>query len=104
MVIEPQKHHYTANLVKELLVQHGIKQTSQRIKIGKMLLSKPQHLTADQVFSNPTPHFHLYNEDSGELMDYKAGSKPLKLDDTLELPKGTIASGVDVIIRIKNKV
>jgi Fur family iron response transcriptional regulator len=145
MAIEPQNHHYTSDSVKGLLSQHGIKQTSQRIKIGKMLLSSPQHLSAGQVLSsvnqdseiiskatvyntlnlfvdkglirqviigsgrvfydsNTSPHVHLYNEDSGELMDYEAGSKPLKLDDTLELPKDTIASGVDVIIRIKNKV
>ncbi len=145
MINESGHFHYTVDSVKGLLSQHGIKQTSQRIEIGKMLLSSPQHMSADQVLSgvnqdseivskatvyntlnlfvekglikqviinsgkvfydsNPTPHFHLYNEDSGELRDYKAGSEPLKLDDTLELPKGTIASGVDVIIRIKNKV
>ena len=110
-----------------------------------MLLTSPQHLSADQVLSsvnqdnevvskatvyntlnlfvekglikqviinsgkvfydsNPTPHFHIYNEDSNELMDYEAGSEPLKLDDTLVTPKGTIATGVDVIIRVKNKI
>ncbi len=146
MAIEPGHFHYTADSVKGLLSQHGIKQTSQRIEIGKMLLSSPQHLSADQVLSsvnqdseivskatvyntlnlfvekglikqviinsgkvfydsNPTPHFHLYNEDSNEVMDYETGSsEPLKLDDTLVVPKGTIVTGVDVIIRIKNKV
>ena len=145
MIKETGHFHNTVDSVKGLLSQHGIKQTSQRIEIGKMLLTSPQHLSADQVLSsvnqdnevvskatvyntlnlfvekglvkqviinsgkvfydsNPTPHFHLYNEDSNELMDYEAGSEPLKLDDTLVTPKGTIATGVDVIIRVKNKI
>jgi Fur family iron response transcriptional regulator len=162
MAIESRNYHYTADSVKELLVQHGIKRTSQRIEIGKMLLSSPQHLSADQVLSrvnqgseivskatvyntlylfvekglirqvitcsgkvfydsNTSPHFHLYNEDSGELMDFDAGQ--MKFDNKQKLPEktiascvcsfdcsipglpeNTIASGVDVIIKIKNKI
>ena len=128
--------------LKGLLMEHGIKQTSQRIEIGKMLLSCPQHMSADQVLShvnqenevvskatvyntlnlfvekglvrqvivdsgkvfydsNTTPHYHLYNEDTGELMDYKA--EPLKLDNLYDLPENTVLSGINIIIRVRNK-
>jgi Fur family iron response transcriptional regulator len=135
-----ETQNLSVNSVKGLFVQHGIKPTSQRIEIGRMLLSRPQHLSADQLLSgvnqdteivskatvyntlslfvekglirqviidsgrvfydsNTTPHFHLYNEDSGELMDYKGGQ--MEFGDLPELPENTTLSGIDVIIRVK---
>lgn len=142
MTTETENHNLSVNSVKGLFVQHGIKPTSQRIEIGRMLLSRPQHMSADQLLSgvnqdteivskatvyntlslfvekglirqviidsgrvfydsNTSPHFHLYNEDSGELMDYKAGQ--MEFGDLPELPDNTTMSGIDVIIRVRNK-
>lgn len=55
-----------------------------------------------KVFYDPTtkPHHHFYNVDSGELMDIDAGS--VALSSLPELPPGTVAQGVDVVIRIRN--
>ena len=135
-----ETQNLSVNSVKGLFVQHGIKPTSQRIEIGRMLLSRPQHLSADQLLSgvnqdteivskatvyntlslfvekglirqviidsgrvfydsNTTPHFHLYNEDSGEVMDYKGGQ--MAFGDLPDLPENTTLSGIDVIIRVK---
>lgn len=55
-----------------------------------------------KVFYDPTtrPHHHFYNVDSGELMDIDAAS--VALSSVPDLPTGTVAEGVDVVIRIRN--
>ena len=125
-----------------LLRRHGIGPTAQRIEIASILLSRFQHLSADQVMkavnrerptaskatvyntlnlfaerglvrqviidpskifydSNIHPHYHFYNEDTGELIDLKAES--LQINGVPELPPRTVECGVDVIVRVKNE-
>lgn len=122
--------------------QRGINPTAQRIQIARILLSKFQHLSADQVLkavneeqtivskatvyntlnlfaekglvrqlivdpnkvfydSNTSAHFHIYNEDSGQLIDLDAGK--LEISEMPELPDNTVECGVDVIIRVRNQ-
>lgn len=50
--------------------------------------------------SNTSEHHHFYNIDSGELVDIKSDS--LAVDSLAALPDGTVAEGVDVIIRVRN--
>ncbi len=50
--------------------------------------------------SNTTDHHHFYNIDSGELIDINSAS--LAVDSLASLPEGTVAEGVDVIIRVRN--
>lgn len=50
--------------------------------------------------SNTSDHHHFYNIDSGELIDIKSDS--LAVDSLAALPDGTVAEGVDVIIRVRN--
>jgi Fur family iron response transcriptional regulator len=55
-----------------------------------------------KVFYDPTtsPHHHFYNVDTGALLDIAADAVALsKLPD---LPDGTVAEGVDVVVRIRN--
>lgn len=55
-----------------------------------------------KVFYDPTTssHHHFYNVDTGALMDIEADAVALsKLPD---LPDGTVAEGVDVVVRIRN--
>ena len=56
-----------------------------------------------KVFYDPTtvPHHHFYNVDTGSLVDIDAGSVELK--NLPELPQGTTAAGVDVIIRVRSQ-
>ena len=56
-----------------------------------------------KVFYDPTtvPHHHFYNVDTGSLEDIDAGS--VELTNLPDLPHGTIAAGVDVIIRIRSQ-
>ena len=56
-----------------------------------------------RVFYDPNTsnHHHFYNVDTGELVDIDAGS--LQINDLPELPDGTVAEGVDVIIRVRSE-
>lgn len=56
-----------------------------------------------RVFYDPNTcdHHHFYNVDTGELMDIDADQ--LALMNLPAPPAGTVADGVDVIIRIRNR-
>ena len=54
-------------------------------------------------FYDPTTskHYHLYNEDTGELSDISR--QQLRVETMAELPPGTEPVAVDVVIRIRNR-
>ena len=56
-----------------------------------------------RVFYDPNTcdHHHFYNVDTGQLLDIDADQ--LALLNLPTLPEGTVADGVDVIIRIRNQ-
>ena len=56
-----------------------------------------------KVFYDPTtvPHHHFYNVDTGSLMDIDA--ETVVLERLPDLPQGTTAAGVDVIIRVRSE-
>ena len=56
-----------------------------------------------RVFYDPNidPHHHIYNLDTGELIDVDVTQFPIH--SLPELPAGTVAEGVDVIIRVRNQ-
>lgn len=133
----------TTEYFRDLLLKKGIRPTTQRLEIAETLLSRPQHLSADQVLrkinrnerttvskatiyntlnlfaekglvheviinsgkvfydSNTSIHHHIYNVDTGLLMDVNA--KEMMIENLPKLPEGTVQSGIDVIIRVKNK-
>ena len=56
----------------------------------------------DKVFydSNTTPHHHLYDVQTGEIIDIDAGE--ITVAGLPPLPEGKVAEGVDVIIRMRS--
>ena len=56
-----------------------------------------------RVFYDPNtgPHHHFYNLDTGELIDLDPERLPIQ--NLPPLPPGTVAEGVDVIIRVRNQ-
>jgi Fur family iron response transcriptional regulator len=50
--------------------------------------------------SNTSNHHHFYNADTGRLMDIDPAT--VKIQELPALPDGTVAEGVDVIIRIRD--
>jgi len=55
-----------------------------------------------RVFYDPNTrhHHHFYNVDTGELTDIDAAD--LAVSRVPDLPDGTVATGVDVIIRVRS--
>lgn len=55
-----------------------------------------------KVFYDPTttPHHHLFNVDTGELMDVPSDS--CVISALPPVPQGTKVDGVDVVIRVRN--
>jgi len=137
-----KKDIFSGEQIGQVLENHTIRPTSQRIDIAKVLLAKPQHLSAEQVFaqvnaqnnlvskatvyntlnlfadkglikhlvidskyafydSNTEPHHHFYNEDAGLLQDI--GDEGMVVKDIPKLPKHTVQTGIEVVIRIKNQ-
>lgn len=138
--IEPVMTHTPD--VAGMLRSHGILPTQQRLMIARVLFSRHQHYSADQVMAsvnegrdrvskatvyntlglfarnglvrevivdptrvfydpNTDNHHHFYNVDTGELMDID--SSELRISALPELPEGTVAAGVDVIIRVRDE-
>jgi Fur family transcriptional regulator, iron response regulator len=51
---------------------------------------------------NPSPHYHFYNVDTGELTDIEAGA--IAISGLPKLPVGMVTAGVDIIVRIRSGV
>lgn len=50
--------------------------------------------------STVSEHFHFYNTDTGELTDIPEGV--INIEHLPESPEGTVSTGLEVIVRIKN--
>lgn len=135
------QHDISTGRIQALLAEHAIRPTSQRVEIAAVLLSQPQHLSADQVLSrvnrtsaivskatvyntlnlfaekglireviiesgkafydsNTDVHHHIYNEDTGMLLDVAAAD--MVIENIPDSPEGTVNSGIDIIIRVRN--
>lgn len=51
--------------------------------------------------SNLAPHYHLFNVDTGELTDVL--SDAIEIDGLVDLPPGTEAVGVDIVVRVRER-
>lgn len=132
-----KKTHYA-----ELLQQHSIAPTSQRLQIARILFARKHHVTADtllnffretrrpvakatiyntlnlftekgllrpvvvdgeRVFydSNTEPHYHFFNETTGELIDIEP--EKVKILQIPAPPEGMDIRNIEVIIRIQGQ-
>ena len=55
--------------------------------------------TRSSFDSNTAPHFHFHVEDTGELIDVAPGD--IQFARMPELPPGTEAAGIEVVIRVR---
>ncbi|ATE62238.1 Fur family transcriptional regulator [Thauera sinica] len=67
-------------------------------KLVRKLLVTPQHVIFD---STPTPHFHLFDADTGEISDLDP--QDLKVVGQPKLPEGVELEEVDVIVRVRSR-
>jgi Fur family iron response transcriptional regulator len=98
--------HVTAEQLLERLVERGERVSKATVYntlnlfaargILRQLCVDPERAWFD---SNVEPHFHVLRVDTGELTDLPAGS--MRLGALPELPPGTEAEGVEVLIRVR---
>jgi Fur family transcriptional regulator, iron response regulator len=141
-MIYTENNSFSRDHIKQLLLDYAIRPTNQRVEIANVLLTQPQHLSADQVLagvnrlaaivskatvyntlnlfaekglirqviidsgkvfydSNTAIHHHIFNEDTGVLQDVQATE--IAIENMPALPAGIERTGVDVIIRVRNK-
>ncbi|MEO8628154.1 MAG: transcriptional repressor [Betaproteobacteria bacterium] len=57
----------------------------------------------DRVFYDPntTPHYHIYNVETGTLTDVDATA--VRVEGLPALPDGMVTEGLDIIIRVRNQ-
>ena len=67
-------------------------------QLVRELFVDPQRIVYD---STTSPHFHLYNMDSGEVRDL--ADDELQVIGTPRLPEGTVLQEIDVIVRVRNR-
>jgi len=97
------------------LDQHGVMPTAQRVEVAKILLSRPQHVSADQIIdklsshdstrkfydSTTHPHHHFFHVDTGKLTDIPEAQ--VSIGGLPPLPAGTETESVEVLIRVRGK-
>ena len=129
--------------IRRRLRDHDVMPTAQRLEVAEVLLSRPQHLSADQIIdalrqngsriakatvynslnlfskkglvkeinvatdrkyydSTIHAHHHFYHVETGELTDIPP--EKLGMVKIPPLPQGTEQEGVEVVIRIRNKL
>jgi len=101
------RQHYSADLVMTS-VNEGRDRVSKATVYNTLGLFARNGLVREvivdptRVFYDPntTNHHHFYNVDSGELTDID--SADLQIKELPMLPAGTVAEGVDVIIRLRS--
>jgi Fur family iron response transcriptional regulator len=97
----------------------GIRPTAQRVRIAALLLSAPQHLSAEQILaglirqlsvdgsrawfdSNVEPHYHFHDLESGALIDVPIPA--VAFSRLPPPPPGTEVAGIDLVIRLRKKM
>jgi Fur family iron response transcriptional regulator len=67
-------------------------------KLIRQVLVDPGRVFYD---SNVEPHHHLYDAETGKLIDIDAAD--VQVTGLPSLPRGVIAEGVDVIVRVRSR-
>lgn len=65
-------------------------------------LVREVNVDPSKVFYDPntTPHYHIYNTESGKLTDIDASA--VSISGLPDMPEGTITEGMDVVIRVRS--
>ena len=98
--------------IAERLFAHGIQPTAQRRRIAAVLLSAPQHMSAEQLLaqlvadgarvwfdSNVEAHYHFHDVESGALTDVAVPE--VEFSRLPPPPAGMEVAGIDLVIRLR---
>jgi Fur family transcriptional regulator, iron response regulator len=108
MLLFASPTHLSAEQIIGSLRRSGSKVSKATVYNTLNLFS--QHGLVREVSVDPTrqfydstqhPHHHFYNVDTGHLVDI--GHDELEFRRLPELPPGTEAQGIEVVVRVRNK-
>ena len=85
------------NLVSKATVYNTLNLFAEKGLIRQVIV-EPSKVFYD---SNTETHHHIYNEDTGMMQDINADNIVIK--NLPQLPTGIVKSGIDIVIRVKNK-
>lgn len=98
--------HLTADQILSQLRANGARVSKATVYNTLNLFSSKKmlrHLNVEASHSsfdsNTTPHFHFHVENTGELIDVPPGD--IEFARLPELPSGTEAAGIEVVIRVR---
>jgi Fur family iron response transcriptional regulator len=89
--------HESGTRVSKATVYNTLNLFSQKGIIREVAVD-PSHLVYDSTVG---PHHHFYNVDTGELIDIDTSE--LQINGLPELPAGTRAESVELIIRLRSE-
>ena len=103
-----QPQHLSADLILSRVNRTGAKVSKATVYntlnlFAKKGLIREVIIDSGKVFydSNTDVHHHIYNEDTGMLLDVAADK--MVIENLPAIPANTETTGIDVIIRVKNK-
>jgi Fur family iron response transcriptional regulator len=103
-----QPQHLSADLILSRVNRTGAKVSKATVYntlnlFAKKGLIREVIIDSGKVFydSNTDAHHHIYNEDTGMLLDVAADK--MLIENLPVIPANTETTGIDVIIRVKNK-
>ncbi len=107
-VLFSRRQHFSADQILALVneqhaeVSKATVYNTLRLFVDKQLV---RELIVDptRVFYDPntSPHHHFYHVESGSLMDIDGTA--IEVTGLPTLPEGTVADGVDIVVRIRNR-
>jgi len=107
-ILFARRQHLTAEQVLTQLREEGARVSKATVYNTLNLFASKGLLrelnvdaTRSSFDSNTAPHFHFHVEDTGELIDVAPGD--IQFARMPELPAGTEAAGVEVVIRVRRR-
>ena len=107
-ILFSRPQHLSADALLELALEAGVRVSKATVYNTLNLfaacgLVREVNVDGTKIYydSTITPHHHLYNVDTGELTDLPLDA--VTLTDLPELPAGTEAVGVDLIVKIRER-
>lgn len=108
-ILFARPQHLSAEQILKMVNENGDSSASKATVYNTLGLFAKKGLVKEvivdpsKVFydSNISKHFHFFNTDTGQLTDIPADA--VHIDSLPELPEGTQSTGIEVIVRIKNK-
>ena len=108
LLFEGGNRHITAEQLHREATDGGVKVSLATVyntlnQFTKVGLLREVAVAAGRAYfdTNTSAHYHLFNEDTGELFDVPGDSVVLSV--LPEMPENTVIGNIDVVFHIRNK-